>query len=95
MSTIKINSSQALFDEIHQIAFKLDKHSNFLKKLSEIVQNDMEVSEEDLQEFKKIVKNSRDKTVSLGTTLELEIKEWWGKVITHIGECNKEGGSNG
>jgi len=85
--SIKVKVNEPLFNEVKEIAEKLKKQARFIEGLAAIVQNDMEVSEEDLQECRAFVKTARDKA---GPEINLALKEWWGKVLVHIGECNKE-----
>lgn len=88
---VKIKSDEALFNEIKEIAAKLGKAQKLVESLSGIVQNDMEISESDLVEFKGILSANRKKVVEKATEVSEDVKTWWGKVVQHIQTCNQPG----
>lgn len=65
-----VKCSPELFDRM-----KVMRHIPL--RLMTIVQNDMEISEDEIKEFKQEVKNFRD-----------GIQEWWLDVLKHIDKCN-------
>ena len=85
MSKIKIRDGEKLFHECREIAARCDGVARGIKTLSQIVQNDMEVEEEQIREWEEMVKQEIRHIVRWHKGTIKDLWDWHKRVKAHIG----------
>lgn len=84
----KVESNEELFNRIKEISAAAELTAKKLKGFGAIVQNGIEISDEELIEFKANLEKSLSEFKKSSEETSKNIKAWWSDIITHIKNCN-------
>lgn len=90
MKNYSIKTNQELFDECHKIHESLNLLIARGRNLSTVVQNDVEVSAEQLNEWYALVQKQKQAIEITAVSLKNNFDAWAEKVITYIKEGDNE-----